>query len=166
MMTNETTTDTTSSTSGKEEEDYLRIILLNIMSGRNNRLEQAARSLQKMGADIGILTETKITDERYTRSAFGYDIICTQAPSSSCGGVAILIKQGCKNWHVEGTRPYRGNVINTVIVSGSDRWSLIGSYIAPSETNGETVAEISNAAKRNSHKVIMVGDLNIDLENV
>ena len=163
-MTDETNTDTSSSTT--KEEDFLRIILLNIVSGRNNRLEMAARSLQKMGADIGILTETKITDERYTRRAFGYNIVATQASSSSCGGVAILVKEGCKNWHVEGTQPYGANVINTVIVSGSDRWNLIGSYIAPSETNGETIAEISKAANRNSHKIIWVGDLNVDLENV
>ncbi len=72
-----------------------------------------------MGADIGILTETKIDDNRHTLHAEGYDIVCTKAASAHQGGVAICYKSSEK-WHIEGTRTYGPNVINAVIVSGTD----------------------------------------------
>ena len=52
--------------------------------------------------------------------------------------------------------------INTIIVSGNDQWNLIGGYIPPSETNGETLAKIHDASTCNNHQLILVGDLNTD----
>ena len=150
----------------KKGEDYLRIITINIMSGHNNRLEAVCLTLHKMGADIGILTETKFNNDKYTQNCFGYEIIATKAISSQKGGVAICVKKESKHWHVEGTRTYGPNVINTIIVSGQDRWNLIGAYVSPNKNTGETIAEISKAANRNTHRIIFAGDLNTDLENI
>ena len=46
-----------------DDKNFLRVITINVQSARNNQLEAALRTLQKMKADIGILTKTKITDD-------------------------------------------------------------------------------------------------------
>jgi hypothetical protein len=44
----------------------------NIQNGRQGNLESAWRALKMMNIDIGILEETKIVNEFYTRKTFGY----------------------------------------------------------------------------------------------
>jgi hypothetical protein len=53
----------------------------NIRCGRNAGLTSAAKGLAQMGVGIAVVTETKITDARYTRLASGYKILTSKAAS-------------------------------------------------------------------------------------
>ena len=54
------------------------------------------------------------------------------------------------------------NVISAVIVSGNSRYGIVGAYIPPADTT--TLIHITTALGRfPNRKVILVGDLNLDL---
>ena len=65
----------------------------NIRCGRNAGLTSAAKGLAQMGVGLAILTETKITDDRYTRLASGYKILASKAASHNQGGIALLWRE-------------------------------------------------------------------------
>ena len=51
---------------------------LNIVGGRNNRLEMTCKELEQTGVDIALLTETKLRGY-HTILLYGYDIAATKA---------------------------------------------------------------------------------------
>jgi hypothetical protein len=53
----------------------------NICCGRGNGLTFATKGLAKMGVGCVILSEMKVTDDRYTRTTSGYKVLSTKAPS-------------------------------------------------------------------------------------
>ena len=65
----------------------------NIRSGRNAGLESALRAMASCGVDLGILQETKLTKNIYTRSSAGYTVVATEAVSASQGGVALFWRE-------------------------------------------------------------------------
>jgi exonuclease III len=143
----------------------IRIATLNIISGRAERLVSATRALQQMNIDIAILTETKITDECYTRHAFGYEVRASKAPSTSQGGVAICWRDN-EISQVEGIHFHGPNVVSCEITSGQKQWLLIGAYIPPTEMTNETVNSIHEAHMRQPLlPVLLLGDLNVDFRS-
>ena len=50
----------------------------------------AAKGLAKMGVGCAILSEMKITGDRYARMTSGYKVLSTKAPSKPKGGSALL----------------------------------------------------------------------------
>jgi hypothetical protein len=62
----------------------------NIQSGRTGGLEAALRAMDQLGVDIGFLTETKLTGGIYTQHSSGYDVLVSNATSSSSGGIALF----------------------------------------------------------------------------
>jgi hypothetical protein len=95
----------------------IRLATLNIISGRAERLVSATRALQQMNVDVAVLTETKITDECYTRHSFGYEIRASKAPSSSQGGVAFCWRDN-EISQTEGIRFHGCNVVSCEVTSG------------------------------------------------
>ena len=60
---------------------------------------------------------------------------------------------------------HRPNVVSAVIVSGNLRFEIVGAYIPPADTT--TLMHITTALARFPHwKVILVGDLNLDLGSI
>ena len=59
----------------------------NIRCGRNLGLASAAKGLAQMGVGAAVLTEMKITDDRYPKFSSGYKIIASKATSHSQGGL-------------------------------------------------------------------------------
>jgi hypothetical protein len=57
--------------------------------------------------------------------------------------------------------------VSCVLVSGERRWNVIGTYIPPSETDGETVNFINEAVQYRGTKdpYILLGDLNVDVDH-
>ena len=135
------------------QEMGLCIGTLNIVDGHGNRLELACGTLSKLGVDIAILTETKITDGKHTCLSFGYDIFATKAKSIHQGGVALLARNSMY-WHLEGIVKYGPNVIKSTLVHDKLRTTIVGAYIPPSKTDLSTVKYIDLAMK------------NVDLDNV
>jgi len=43
-----------------------------------------------MGVGLAVVTETKITDVRYTHLASGYKVLASKAASHNQGGIALL----------------------------------------------------------------------------
>jgi hypothetical protein len=118
--------------------------------------------MQQMNIDIAILTEAKITDECYTRHAFGYEIRASKAASSSQGGIAICWRDS-KVSQAEGIHFHGPNVVSCEVTSGQKRWLVIGAYIPPSETSNATVNRVQEAHMRQPLlPVILLGDLNVD----
>ena len=65
----------------------IKLATYNIVSGRGSRLEMALREMERMNVDFGFLTEAKITDGIYVRSAYGYRTLATEAVSPHKGGL-------------------------------------------------------------------------------
>ncbi len=62
----------------------------NVRCGRNAGLESALRAMAATGVDLGVFTETKITDGIYTRFSSGYNVTASNAVSASQGGIALF----------------------------------------------------------------------------
>ena len=99
------------------ETSHIKLATYNIQSGRSGRLEIALREMEKMNIDIGILTETKLTDGIYTRYSSGYHVRATEATSHSKGGVALFWRDR-PNWTVESERCHGPNVLSCELRTG------------------------------------------------
>lgn len=140
-----------------------KVALYNIRSGAGNNLNQALRSMDQMHIDFGLFTETKLNHDMYTKDCCGYTVFATKAKSTSQGGVAFFYRTESDRWSIEGLRVHGPNVISCTVVSGGRYWSLIGAYIAPSETDGATLRSIAAAVSSCSHPLLFLGDINVDL---
>jgi hypothetical protein len=136
----------------------------NIRSGRNGRLETALRAMDQMKVDLGILTEAKLTDGIYTRCSSGYSVVATSARVHNQGGVALFYKNS-PDWQIESVRYHGPNVISFQLVAASRRWGVVGAYIPPADL--KTVEYITQAFEALPRAIppILLGDLNVDLDN-
>ncbi len=64
------------------------------------------------------------------------------------------------NCHIEGTRSFGPNAIQSELVSGQKRCSVTGAYIPPSEEDGKMTDFIQEAAASSRHPLILLGDFN------
>ncbi len=48
---------------------------------------------EQMGVGMAVLTETKLTDDRYTCLASGFNILVSKTTSHNQGGIALLWKE-------------------------------------------------------------------------
>ena len=94
---------------------YIKLATLNIIDARQAGLNATSPCMKQMNVDIAILTETKLTNNKYTRRSSGYSIIATKAEGINCGGVALLYRTE-KNWLLESTKTFGPNVIRATIV--------------------------------------------------
>ena len=70
----------------------MKVISWNIISGRRARLEMALRAMMEMNVDLGFLFEAKLTDNVYTRNAYGYSVVATEAVSHVQGSFALFYR--------------------------------------------------------------------------
>ena len=83
--------------------------------------------------DVAVLQETKIGDPEFaTRSFWGYSILAAAADSERRGGVALLVKES-NAFTIENERARGPNVISFELVTGEERWFVVGCYLTPSE---------------------------------
>ena len=137
-------------TPGEQKYKGTRICTYNIMHGGGSRLALALKCMSIMNIDFGIFTETKFVNDMYTKQAYGYDVIATEAKHNNQGGVALFYRKS-QHYAFEGLKKYGPNVIRVILVSGRRKWLIIGCYIPPSEEDGETLDYIQDAT-RDSHK--------------
>ncbi len=62
-----------------------------IRNGRNGGLESALRAMEGIGADLGILMETMVTDGIHTQNSSGYSVVALNAPSAHQGGFLLVL---------------------------------------------------------------------------
>ena len=80
------------------------------------------------------------------------------------GGIALVYRESpC--FQIESSILHGPNVISAVIVSGNSRYEVVGAYVPP--TDSTTLVHIAAALVRfPSQKVILVGDLNLNLDSL
>jgi exonuclease III len=81
--------------------------------------------MNKMNIDIVLLTETKLMDEKYTKRAFGYDIVAMNARSKAQGGVALIYRES-EYWTVKSVKHFGSDVIRFQLATGQKRYSYVG----------------------------------------
>ena len=87
-----TTPPVVDETQGEVWTPSFRLAMLNIVDARNCRLNAALRCMNQMNIDLGILTEMKLSTDKYTKFAEGYKFVATTADGKK-GGVGICYKQ-------------------------------------------------------------------------
>jgi endonuclease/exonuclease/phosphatase family metal-dependent hydrolase len=118
--------------------------------------------MDQLEVDIGFLMETKLTGGIYTRHSSGYDVLASNATSSSSGGIALFWR-GNISYEVEETRIWGPNVISLHLMLGATRFFVVGCYIPPNDL--EALACVNKAWREcpaGAHP-ILVGDLNVNL---
>jgi exonuclease III len=109
----------------------------NIRSGRGTGLAAAAKGLHQMGIDCMVLTETKITDDRYPKFVSGYQVMSSKAASPHQGGVALIWRESeGQGFLVEAAHIVSPNVPTFQLITGDKLFFVIGAYIPPADTTG------------------------------
>ena len=137
----------------------------NVRCGRNAGLESALRAMAATGVDLGIFTETKITDGVYTRFSSGYNVTASNAVSACQGGIALFWREN-ELYEVEEVATRGPNVLTFELVTGQMRYFVVGAYIPPSDL-GTTLAHIQQAWSEcpRGCEPLLLGDLNANLIN-
>jgi exonuclease III len=118
--------------------------------------------MQKMRIDVCVLTETKLSTDRYTRSAYGYTVFATTTTHFNQGGIALIFTNKSLYFQIEAQRKHGPNVISCIITTGLRQYPVIGAYIPPGDTT--TLAFISEASNRfPGQPILLMGDINVDL---
>jgi exonuclease III len=151
----------------RQPRNHVRMITYNIIAGGGSRINMALRAMAAMHVDLGIFTETKLTNEMYTHDCLGYSILATKAASSSLGGVALFYRQQSIGWSVEGPQTHGPNVVSCKLIAGDVCWNVIGVYIPPSEDSGVTLHFIEEAVRAHiGYPIILLGDINVDFNRI
>ena len=118
-----------------------------------------------MGVGAAVLTEMKITDDRYPKFSSGYKIIASKATSHSQGGVALVWKEGHNSFEVEAATVVTANLLTFQLVTGYERFYVMGIYIPPNDTTGvDALRQAWEACPADCVPLVM-GDLNINFEH-
>jgi hypothetical protein len=141
----------------------INIATYNIRDGRNSNLEAALRACEQMRIHFAVLTETKLSTDRYTRSAYGYTVFATKTNHINQGGIAVIFTNNSLYFQVESQQRHGPNVISCILRTGHLQHPIIGAYIPPGDTT--TLSYISDASQRffQGQPIILMGDINVDL---
>ena len=125
----------------------------------------ALRAMEKLGVDVGVFQETKITGGIYPRTGFGYSVLAMDAPSRWCGGVALFWRD-CMRCAVEEQRVWGPNVVTCQLVTGRGRFYCIGAYCPPSDVENKTLRDIQRTWVKcpKGSQPILLGDLNANIQ--
>jgi len=142
---------------------HITITTYNVVSARGAKLLMALRAMADINTDIALLTETKLCGDRHTRQGHGYSVFASDAASCAQGGVALVWKTTGQHWMLEGMRAVSANVISATLVSGTQRWLIIGAYLSPNCKPDDELTAIETEYRRNPRlPVIWLGDFNAD----
>jgi hypothetical protein len=94
----------------------------NICCGRNAGMTSAAKGLEQMGVGSAVSTETKLTDDHYTRLASGFKILASKATSHNQGGIALLWKENHPGYEVELAQIAMPNLLTFQLITGNERF--------------------------------------------
>ena len=137
----------------------------NIRCGRNLGLASAAKGLAQMGVGCALLMEVNITDDRYPKFASGYKIISSKATSHNQGGIALIWKESHQFFEVEAATVVTPNLMTFQLVTGYERFYIMGTYIPPNDMTGVDVLRTAWAACPADHTPLVMGDLDINFEH-
>jgi hypothetical protein len=137
----------------------------NTCCGRNTGLTSAAKGLAQMGVNYVVLTEVKITNDKYPRCASRFKVILSIATSHSQGGIALLWKEGHASFEVEAAKIVTPNLLTFQLVMGYEQFYVMGTYIPPNDTTGVDALCAAWASCPTNCIPLVLGDLNINFEH-
>ena len=142
---------------------FITLATFNVRSGRNGGLESALRAMAATEVDCGVLTETKITDDIYTRYSSGYNVFASSAVSARQGGIALFWRNN-DLYEIEESKIRGPNVLSFELVTGNTRFYVVGAYLPPSDP-GTALLHVEQAWKECPHgcEPILLGDLNANV---
>jgi hypothetical protein len=108
----------------------------NIRSARGGGLAAAAKGLCQMGVGCCVLTETKLTGDCYPKFISGYSVIASKAASPHQGGIALLWENEHRDFEVETVKVCTPNLLTFQLITGEERYYVMGVYIPPADTTG------------------------------
>jgi hypothetical protein len=117
-----------------------------------------------MGVGCMVITETKLTDDRYPRFILGYHVIALKAASPHQGRIAVLWKPGHQDFEVEAVHVASPNTLMFQLVMGGVQFFVMGAYIPPADTMGVDDIRAAWAKCPANCKPLLLGDLNINLK--
>jgi hypothetical protein len=142
----------------------IAVAAYNICNDCNGGLESALRAMEGIGADLGILMETKVTDGIHTRNLSGYSVVALNAPRAHQGGIALFWRPSksyvVKDWRIRGP-----NVLTFVLVTGSYQFFAVGCYIPPNDLSTLTTIEQAWNKCPRGHILLLLGNMNINLHS-
>ena len=137
----------------------------NIRCGRNAGLASAAKGLAQMGVAVAVLTEMKVTDDRYPHFTSGYKVLSYKAASRHQGGIALLWRENHPGVEVEATRILTPNLLTFQLITDVKRFYVMGIYIPPNDSLGvDDLRAAWNSCPADCVPLIL-GDLNINFEH-
>jgi hypothetical protein len=92
----------------------------NISRGQGAGLTVAANGLCYLGVGCMVLTETKLTNERYPKLVSGYRVILSKAASPQQGRVALLWRAEHQDFEVEAVNIVSPNILTFQLITGED----------------------------------------------
>jgi hypothetical protein len=90
----------------------------NIRSSRGAGLAAAAKGLCQMGVGCVVLTEPKLTNDRYSRFVSVSHVITLKAESLLQGKIAVLWKLGHQDFEVKAVHIASPNILTFQLVTG------------------------------------------------
>jgi len=115
-----------------------------------------------MGVGLAVVTETKITDVRYTRLASGYKILTSRAASHNQGGIALLWKENHRGFEVDWAKIVTPNLLTFLLVTRNEQFCCMRVYIPPTDTMGVEDLRAAWEACPDGCMPLVLGDLNIN----
>ncbi len=112
-----------------------------------------------------MLTEVKITNDKYPRCASGFKIISSTATSHSQGGIALLWNKGHASFEVEAAKIITLNLLTFQLVTGYKRFYVMGTYIPPNDTTGVDALRKAWASCPANCVPLVLGNLNVNFEH-
>ncbi len=118
--------------------------------------------MRQMGVGCAVLTETKLTNNRYPKHVEGYHVIALHATSPQQGGVALLWTAEHQHFKVEMVNIVSPNVLTFLLIKGGVRFFVMGAYIPPADMTGVDDLCDDWAKCPANCKLLLLGDLNIN----
>jgi hypothetical protein len=125
-------------------------------------LTSAVKGLAQMGVNCVVLT---ITNNKYPRYVSGFKIILLTATSHSQGGIALLWNKGHSSFEVEAAKIITPNLLTFQLVTGYERFYVMGTYIPPNDTTGVDALRKAWASCPANCIPLVLGDLNVNFEH-
>jgi hypothetical protein len=109
--------------------------------------------------------EMKITDDWYPKLTSGYKVISSKAMTNKQKGIALVWKEGHSSFEVEVARVVTPNLLTFQLVTGYERFYVMGIYIPPNNTTGVDGLWAAWNACPDGCAPIVMGDLNTSFEH-
>jgi hypothetical protein len=136
----------------------------NICCGRGTGMAAAAIGLVHMEVGVAVLTKRKVTYNWYSKSLSGYRVLVLKAASQHQGGIGLIWREDHNGFEVEAVRPLTPNLMSFPLVTGNERFYVMGIYIPPNCTLGVDDLRVAWEACPANCTPLVVRDLNIWFE--